>query len=62
MTHMLAGLAGGRLVVALEVQSTSSVLRLLIVDILRRVDIISNLYLDLLWLYQGFFSDNRQMN
>lgn len=50
MTHMLAGLAGGRLVVALEVQSTPSVLRLLKVDILRRVDIIFNLYLDLLWL------------
>lgn len=29
MTHMLAGLAGGRLVVALEVELNSYVLRLL---------------------------------
>jgi len=34
MTHMLAGLAGGRLVVALEVQSNPfSVLRLLMTDV-----------------------------
>jgi histone deacetylase 6 len=49
MTHMLAGLAGGRLVVALEVQPTSS-LQLLMTDVLHRVDIILTLYLGLLWL------------
>ena len=49
MTHMLAGLAGGRLVVALEVQPTSS-LKLLMADVLHRVDIILTLYLGLLWL------------